>query len=116
MRQACAHEVPWRMSKVNWVLGSNAVLKIELDGSNAGDASGLVIAAQQCQVRALVINRFQGAGILIYRFGTRANVVRGNFIGTDVTGSAALGNTFAGVTIGDAHNNTIGGSQLGRPI
>ena len=40
-------------------LGSNAVLKIELDGSNAGaTATGLILLAGNSTVRGLVINRF----------------------------------------------------------
>src|SRR5262249_45768207 len=42
------------------------------------------------------------------------NVVAGNFIGTEVTGSAALGNDGPGVAIEDAaSNNTVGGSATG---
>ena len=44
-------------------LGSNAVLMIELDGTNAGaGADGLTITAGSSTVRGLVINRFGGAG------------------------------------------------------
>jgi hypothetical protein len=38
------------------------------------------------------------------------NVVKGNYIGTDVTGTIALGNVWRGVTIADAQSNTIGGT------
>ena len=71
-------------------LGSNAVLKIELDGSNAGaGASGLTITAGNSTVQGLVINRFGQNGVLL---GTKGgNVLEGNFIGTDVTGTVDLG-------------------------
>jgi hypothetical protein len=46
--------------------------------------------------------------------------VQGNFIGTDVTGTAALGNTdgvffgeFVETPLGPAHNNTVGGATEG---
>ena len=90
-------------------LGNNAVLMIELDGSNAGDASGLVITGANCTLKGLVINRFLvGVGIV----GT-GNAVQGNYIGTDVTGSVDLGNSLRGVVIFGASNNTIGGGESG---
>ena len=89
-------------------LGSNAVLQIELDGSGAGAvAAGLTITAGNSTVRGLVINRFGGPGILMFTNGS--NVIEGNFIGTDVTGTADLGNLGSGVEIFDASNNIVGG-------
>ena len=70
--------------------GSNAVLKIELDGSVAGvGVHGLHITAGSSTVRGLVINRFGGSGIVLETTG--GNMIEGNFIGTNVTGSAKLG-------------------------
>ena len=88
--------------------GSNAVLKIELDGTNAGnDAMGLAINAGGCVVRGLAINRFKGHGM---RLDTNSGtVIEGNYIGTDVIGTADLGNTWVGVEIVRGANNTIGG-------
>ncbi len=48
-------------------------------------------------------------GVYIAGSTTTGNVVEGNYIGTDVSGSAALGN-IAGVVVGGASNNTIGGT------
>src|SRR5439155_26762615 len=39
-----------------------------------------------------------------------ANVVQGNYIGVDATGSTALGNGDAGVAITNTANNTVGGT------
>ncbi len=50
---------------------------------------------------------------LVFELGTSANLVEGNFIGTDVTGSTSLGNGGAGIVIEDAPDNTIGGTTTG---
>ncbi len=45
--------------------------------------------------------------------GANNNRVEGNYIGTDVSGTLALGNSFSGVAVGNAPNNTIGGTAAG---
>ena len=50
-------------------------------------------------------------GINISGLGTEHTVIAGNFIGTDITGTVALGNDASGVYIGaNAHNHLVGGS------
>lgn len=44
-------------------------------------------------------------------FGSDGNVAQGNFIGTDATGAAALGNHFSGIVVSGS-NNIIGGTSL----
>ena len=91
-------------------LGLNTVLKIELDGTNAGAfAPGLHITGDST-VRGLVINGFDGFGVLISGGDATGNLVQGNFIGTDVTGAVDLGNGRDGVFIAGAPNNVIGGT------
>ena len=54
----------------------------------------------------------------IWLNGASDNVVDGNMIGTDSTGTQELGNTYSGVYIdARAPNNTIGGTTagVGRP-
>jgi CSLREA domain-containing protein len=57
-------------------------------------------------------------GVLILNSGASMNLVQGNFIGTDVTGIADLGNSDMGVVISGAPTNTIGGmtSSAGNVI
>ncbi len=90
----------------------NTVLKIELDGTNAGaDTEGLMLTAGSdgSTIRGLVVNRFSSTGIQVR--GADNNKVQGNFIGTDVTGTVARGNLDEGVEIrGGASNNLIGGT------
>jgi hypothetical protein len=59
-----------------------------------------------------VISGNNGAGIVMGDFSGAAdrNIVRGNYIGVDVTGTAALGNLQAGVNLDGATNSTIGGT------
>ena len=89
--------------------GTNAVLMIELDGSNlAGAKNGITMIGTNSAVRGLSINSFNGSGVLL--LGATANSVAGNFIGTDVTGTSADPNG-AGVTLDNAHNNNIGATS-----
>jgi CSLREA domain-containing protein len=93
--------------------GTNAVLKLELNGSNVGLAgSGLVIRnAQNCVIRGLVINRFKGGdGININGVSAKDNRIEGNFIGTDPSGTVDLGNGEDGVAIVEASANVVGGT------
>jgi (2Fe-2S) ferredoxin len=56
-----------------------------------------------------------GSGLLL-QVGASGNVVQGNFIGTDTTGTVPLPNFRYGIEIKDeANNNTIGGVILGSP-
>src|ERR1051326_6170076 len=89
-------------------LGSDAVLQIQLSGAVANSAAGLLISAGNSTVRGLVINRFNFYGIYLQTNG--GNVVAGNYIGTDATGtgSFAAPNNGSGVFMNSA-NNTIGG-------
>lgn len=88
---------------------NNAILLIEMDGSNAGNTNGLAIFAGSSTVRGLVINRFNGDGILLT--GNGGNVVEGCFVGTDVAGQTNRPN-INGIHIISAPNNTIGGTNL----
>jgi parallel beta-helix repeat protein len=56
---------------------------------------------------------YRDAGVCITGANTVGNTVRGNFIGTDAAGTAALNNYF-GVRISDADDNVIGGSAPGE--
>jgi hypothetical protein len=84
---------------------------IELDGSRASvSVNGLAITANDSVVRGLVVNRFGfGAGVLLAGSGDR---IEGCYLGTDVTGTLALGNK-EGVLIEDGSGNLIGGTGAG---
>ncbi|MCF6203041.1 MAG: DUF4347 domain-containing protein, partial [Methylococcaceae bacterium] len=89
---------------------SGGVPAIELNGMNAGTVDGLKLAAGSdgSVIRGLVINHFGRAGVSMT---SNNNTLAGNYIGTNITGNAAAGNTFFGVEVtGD--NNTIGGENV----
>ncbi|MCP4418595.1 MAG: CSLREA domain-containing protein, partial [Chloroflexi bacterium] len=82
---------------------------IELDGSNAGaGASGLKVAGTDCIIRGLVINRFDNDGIFLDTEAVNATI-EGNYIGTNISGTVALGNLDDGITLWETANATIGG-------
>jgi hypothetical protein len=89
-------------------------LMIELDGSTiaatGGVVNGLTISGSNSTIRGLVINRWPAYGILL---GGDQNVITCNYIGTDVDGTAALGNEI-GIEINTGSEyNTVGGTSPG---
>lgn len=80
---------------------------IEVNGINFVDGAGVGIAASNCTVQGLIINR---CPIGVRLLSGSNNIVRGNFIGTDVTGTASLGNASGVLIESGATNNTIGGT------
>ena len=81
---------------------------VELSGASAGGGNGLTISAGGSTVRGLVINRFGTAGINLN--SGSGNVVEGNYLGTNVAGTSALGNNQGISIFSPSTNNTIGGT------
>ena len=88
------------------------VLRIELDGTNAGMSNGLVIAAPNAEVRGLIINRFAEAGVRIENQGGGI-YVECNFIGTDTAGMLARANG-RGVEVVATNYATVGNRNSTR--
>ena len=89
--------------------GDNAVVLIELNGTNAGSGiSGLTLGSGSAgsTIRGLAINRFTANGIVVQ---SNSNTISGNFIGTNASGTGALGNSLDGINL-QASSNTIGGT------
>ena len=91
-------------------LGSNAVIQIALDGSAlvccGPGANFLSITGGNTVVRGLAISRLP-IGVSLDSAGNR---IEGNFIGTDTTGTVALGSISFGVRVGRS-DNIIGGTS-----
>ncbi|HYW72999.1 MAG TPA: Calx-beta domain-containing protein [Pyrinomonadaceae bacterium] len=93
--------------------GDNAVLKIEINGANAGAGFagiGFTITGGSTTIRGLVINRFQAYGIQIGVNGPGNNHIEGCFIGTDPTGTISLPNLASGIYLNRSNDNVIGGT------
>jgi Bacterial Ig-like domain (group 3)/Right handed beta helix region len=90
----------------------DAVLSIELSGALAGTdgVNGLEIAGGNSTVRGLVIDDFSGDGIDLTTEG--GDLIEGDYIGTDPTGSIAEPN-LQGISIVSGTGNTIGGTTAG---
>lgn len=82
---------------------------IELNGSLAGPtAHGLLITGGNSWVKGLAINRFKNVGIYLDNLGQ--NTVSGNYIGTNASGTGALGNN-NGVVV-NTPISTVGGTTI----
>jgi hypothetical protein len=76
----------------------------------AGGASGNVIGGTSALARNVISGNAQ-YGVCITDSNTTGNIVLGNYIGTDASGSNALANQLSGVLIGGgASGNTVGGN------
>ncbi|MBI2947857.1 MAG: right-handed parallel beta-helix repeat-containing protein [Verrucomicrobia bacterium] len=89
---------------------------IELDGTRVTtQAAGLRLGAGNGTIRGLVINRFNtlGSAGLLIASGSSANVIQGNFIGTDVTGKKAQANAYGLNVENGSSDNLFGGTTPG---
>ena len=97
-------------------VNDDAILLIELSGASivGADADGLSIAAGNSTVRGLAIDGFVNgptAGAAAIALSTNGNnLIEGDFIGTDASGTKSDGNT-TGVDIIGGTGNTIGGTS-----
>jgi CSLREA domain-containing protein len=81
---------------------------IVLNGISAGSlANGLVLSGGNSIVKGMVIDYFNGSGIVLQTNGS--DTLQDNYIGVDATGSNAAGNAQAGVVV-LSPNNMIGGA------
>jgi titin len=79
------------------------------DGVTVNGAGGNTIGGTDAGAGNLLSGNSLG-GVSLYGAGTDSNLVQGNFIGTDASGRAALGNTYSGITILGGNSNLIGGA------
>ena len=89
-----------------------AALGNTVDGLTIYGAGGNLIGGTE-PAAGNVISANKERGILITGAGAVNNAVLGNFIGTDVSGRAAMSNWFTGVAVSGAVGNQIGGTAPG---
>lgn len=75
----------------------------------AGGANKNTVGGTSTAARNVISGNFT-FGVAITGLGTTLNKVLGNYIGLQATGTAKLGNTFQGVVINGASDNTLGGT------
>ena len=89
----------------------NAVIRIELNGVNAGANVHGLSANALSLIKGLAVNRFSGNGIGLLSgssSGFDYSIVTGNFIGTDVSGTLAAANGLAGLFITNSNLHQVG--------
>ena len=101
-------------------IGTDDSASFSLGNNNAGvmidNASGNAIGGPTSTTgrgAGNVISGNRSSGLVISGAGAAGNLVQGNLIGTDGTGSQPLPNFTTGLTIDSASNNLIGGDQPG---
>ncbi|MEO8611820.1 MAG: choice-of-anchor Q domain-containing protein [Chloroflexota bacterium] len=82
------------------------------DGVKVEIANGTIIGGTTASARNIIAASVHN-GVILKGVDTVFSLVQGNYIGTDVTGTVALGNGLAGVRIEDAPNNIVGGTVAG---
>lgn len=87
---------------------SAATLMIEIDGSLAGSADGLLVSASMTEIYGLAIHSFAAVGIEV--FNSSGIVIGCTHVGTDTSGTAAgLGNEGDGIRLSNVTTGLIGG-------
>jgi titin len=84
----------------------------DLDGVAIQQAPGNAVGGTTPEARNVISGNGR-RGVFIFDPTASGNEILGNYIGTDVNGTADLGNTEIGVFIRSAPNNTIGGETVG---
>jgi hypothetical protein len=80
-------------------------------GISVMTANNIIGGTTEADRNVISGNRVQSGSIGIDVFGG-GNKILGNYIGTDVTGTASLGHTNSGVRLGSAGSNVLGGATI----
>ena len=95
------------------IVGLNASGTAVLGNSHAGIGWG-GSTFQRGDGNIVISNVIAGNSRYGILLGGDDNILQSNFIGTDATGSLALGNGWTGITLSASHDNAIGGLGTGE--
>ena len=94
-------------------IGTDASGTIDLGNGQAGIeisfVSGITVGGTAAGA-GNVISGNDNEGIILRFSGSGGNLIQGNLIGTDFTGTAVVGNSGSGIRLLDTSNNLIGGT------
>lgn len=90
----------------------NVSIGVLIGGGATYNMVGGSHSPDKCDGDCNLISSNSSLGILLQNAGTSYNTIRGNFIGTNISGDEGMGNGYAGIAIAfDATLNVIGGSH-----
>jgi len=95
--------------------GFTATPLVEINASLLGPYQVFDVFAGNTTIRGFAINHALG-GTAIILWTNGGNVIEGNFIGTDASGTVALGNKYNGVIVYSANNRIGGRNTFSRNI
>ena len=109
-------EVSGNLIQGNYI-GVDATGAVRLGNGNAGiglaNAANNIIGGTTASARNVISANGNVGGVFFAYAGTTGNQLLGNYIGTDASGTVALGNLSDGVSLQQASANFIGGSSAG---
>jgi uncharacterized repeat protein (TIGR01451 family) len=94
----------------NNIIEGNTIFSISGSGVSFNNSSNNTIGGTTAAARNIIYENY--TGIELNQITTTQNTIVGNYIGTNSTGTIAMGN-FTGIAINFAENNTIGGTTAG---
>ena len=97
-------------------IGTDVTGTKSLGGTGAGiniSTSNNIIGGTTGPARNIISGNLHGISFGSFSSNVVGNVIQGNFIGLNATGTGPLPNTQQGILVGAASNNTIGGTQAG---
>lgn len=102
-------------TSTTWRFRQSIVINSPLPLGNLGSGVAISGGASDNQIIGNLISGNRSDAVALYHSGTNGNILRGNYIGTDASGTVALPNTSAGIWIGEGASNTlIGGVGEGE--